>query len=65
MTVTVQSTIPLWVWVVVGGFILLLIVANVRRRQGMTCENCGSTERSHDDSHGGGRSSGQGASGSW
>jgi uncharacterized protein len=106
--VTVQSSTSPWIWAVVGGFILLLIVANVLRRRGIACERCGSTnvkvstftlleatesndglvevtvrcrrcghertttrERSvrgysHDDSHhGGGHSSGRGASGSW
>ncbi|WP_224240265.1 TPM domain-containing protein [Hyalangium gracile] len=107
--VTVHSSVSPWVWAVVGGFILFLLVANALRRRGVACESCGSTSvkvststllpatdgsdglvevtvrcrrcghvgtsarevssrrrsRSHHDTHGGGHSSGRGASGNW
>jgi uncharacterized protein len=38
-----QTLVAPWVWAVVAGFILLLIVGNVLRRRGVACERCGST----------------------
>jgi uncharacterized protein len=38
-----QTSVSPWVWMVVGGFFLLLIVGNWLRRRSVACERCGST----------------------
>jgi uncharacterized protein len=39
-----QSTTVPWVWVLVVGFFVVLIVANLLRRRGVTCKRCGSMD---------------------